>query len=265
MRTIKIGCTGDDVAMMKESLRRLGYTTAAGNVFTEADKPVVMQFQHNNGLGADGIVGFMTWERLLFNGKPASAKLTDEDFSLVARLLDCEAAAIKAVQAVETGGKGGFLTAGKPMILFEGHCFWKQLVERKYDPNKYVKGNEDILYKTWTKAHYKGGLGEYGRLEKARKINRDAADASASWGMFQVMGFNHNACGEKSVASFVASMCESERKQLLLTARFIHNNMKMSAALAKKDWATFARLYNGPMYSSNSYDKKLKMAYEKYK
>lgn len=265
MRTIKIGSTGDDVALMKESLRRLGYQTSAGNGFEEADKPVVMQFQQSNGLGADGIVGFMTWERLLFNGRPASAKLTDQDFALVAKLLGCEPAAIKAVQAVETGGKGGFLTTDKPTILFEGHCFWKQLEARKYDPNKYVKGNEDILYKTWTKAHYKGGLAEYGRLERARKINRDAADASASWGMFQVMGFNHKACGEKSVSSFVASICESERKQLILTARFIHNNARMATALAGKDWATFAKMYNGPMYSSNSYDKKLRNAYEKYK
>lgn len=109
MRTIKIGCTGDDVALMKESFRRLGYTTTVGNMFEEADKSVVMQFQRDNELTADGIVGFMTWEQLLFNGKPSSVKLADEDFTLVAKLLDCEPSAIKAVQAVETGGKGDSL------------------------------------------------------------------------------------------------------------------------------------------------------------
>lgn len=265
MRTIKTGCMGDDVALMKEKLHDMGYKTTMGTSFETADKQKVVQFQCDNGLEADGIIGFKTWEKILFAGKEVSGKLTDEDFTIVAKLLDCEPAAIKAVQKVETDGKGGFLSFGKPTILFEGHCFWKQLQAKKLNPTKFIKGNEDILYKTWTKAHYKGGLGEYARLEKARKINRDAADASASWGMFQVMGFNFKACGESSVSSFVASMCESERKQLVLTARFIHGNPRMLAALAARNWAGFAKLYNGPMYAANSYDKKLKRAYEKYK
>ncbi|WP_371413546.1 MULTISPECIES: N-acetylmuramidase domain-containing protein [Bacteroides] len=33
-----------------------------------------------------------------------------------------------------------------------------------------MKGNENILYPKWEKGHYKGGIGEYDRLEQARKI-----------------------------------------------------------------------------------------------
>lgn len=196
--------------------------------------------------------------------KTNSGRLIDEDFTQVAELLGCEPAALKAVQQVETGGRGGFFSPGRPAILFEGHIFWTQLKKRGSNPEDYVKGNENILYPKWEKGHYKGGIGEYDRLEQARKINREAADASASWGMFQIMGFNYAACGEESIESFVRSMCESEFKQLLLTANFIKKNSQMLQALQARDWAVFAKCYNGPAYAQNRYDVKLEAAYQKY-
>ena len=196
--------------------------------------------------------------------KSNSGRLIDEDFTQVAELLGCEPAALKAVEQVETGGRGGFFSPGRPAILFEGHIFWTQLKKRGSNPEDYVKGNENILYPKWEKGHYKGGIGEYDRLEQARKINREAADASASWGMFQIMGFNYAACGEESIESFVRSMCESEFKQLLLTANFIKKNSQMLQALQARDWAVFAKCYNGPAYAQNRYDVKLEAAYQKY-
>ena len=123
-----------------------------------------------------------------------------------------------------------------------------------------MAGNENILYPKWEKGHYKGGLREYERLEQARRINYEAADASASWGMFRVMGFNYAACGERSVESFVNAMCESGLKQLILSARFI-KQAGMLPALQNKNWAEFARRYNGPAYAQNRYDEKLAEAY----
>lgn len=196
--------------------------------------------------------------------KSNSGRLTDENSTQIAELLGCEPAVLKAVQQVETGGRGGFFSPGKPAILFEGHIFWTQLKKRGSNPEDYVKGNENILYPKWEKGRYKGGIGEYDRLEQARKINREAADASASWGMFQIMGFNYAACGEESIESFVRSMCESEFKQLLLTANFIKKNSQMLQALQAKDWVVFAKCYNGPAYAQNSYDVKLEAAYLKY-
>ena len=190
--------------------------------------------------------------------------LGNEDFIQVFRMLGCEFAALKAVQQVETGGKGGFFAPGKPSILFEGHIFWIQLKKRGLNPADYVTGNETILYSKWSMQYYKGGIGEYDRLEQARKINREAADASISWGMFQIMGFNYVACGEESVESFVESMCESEYRQLLLFANFIKNNPPMLRALQSKDWDKFAKYYNGPAYAQNRYDKKLEEAYRKF-
>lgn len=191
--------------------------------------------------------------------------LTNDDFNQISQILECEPAALKAVQQVETGGRGGFFPSGKPAILFEGHIFGKQLQERGLNPKEFLSGNEDILFPRWNRRFYKDGICEYDRLEKARKIHKEAADASTSWGMFQIMGFNYAACDEASVESFVQSMCKSESKQLLLFANFIKNNGKMLHALQSKDWAAFAKCYNGPRYAENRYDVKLEGAYRKFK
>lgn len=264
MKTIRLGNTGEDVSLAKENLVRNGYQVNQSASFDENMKHAVINFQRKNGLDADGIIGYRTWEALLFGGRPVSEKLTEEDFILMAQLLGCETAALKAVQKVETGGRGGFFAPGKPAILFEGHVFWKQLENRGFNPNKYVTGNEDILYSKWEKGHYKGGIKEYERLEKARSINREAADASASWGMFQIMGFNYMACDEKSVEGFVTAMCESERKQLILSGRFIKKGGMLPELIAK-NWSEFASKYNGKGYKQNKYDEKLQSAYNSFK
>ena len=262
MRTVKFKSTGAEVDMLQTLL---GIETNENHEFDSQTNDRVIEFQKNHGLVADGIVGYRTWEALLFQGEKPMRGISDEYFRKAALLLDCETEALKAVQTVETGGRGGFFDNDKPAILFEGHVFWKQLKAQGIDPLSVVKGNEDIVYEKWTKLHYKGGVKEYDRLERARKINRDAADASASWGMFQIMGFNHKACGEKTVSGFVEAMCRSEIDQLLLSARFINGNKVMLDALQKKNWAAFAKAYNGPAYAQNQYDVKMANAYNKCK
>lgn len=49
-----------------------------------------------------------------------SKRLSEGDFGLVAWLLNCELAVLKAVQRVETGGKGGLFAPGKTTILLKG-------------------------------------------------------------------------------------------------------------------------------------------------
>lgn len=82
-------------------------------------------------------------------------------------------------------------------ILFERYIFWSQLKKRGLNPKDYVHSNEAILYPKWSRLYYKGGIREYDRLEQTRKINRKAADASVSWVMFQIMGFNYAICSKK--------------------------------------------------------------------
>ena len=191
--------------------------------------------------------------------------ITDDDIATRAKTLEVEPAALKAVWKVETGGRGGFLPNDKPVILFEGHIFWQQLRARGLNPQNYVKGNEDILYQRFDKTKYVGGVYEHDRLDRAIEINEDAALASASWGMFQIMGYLYKKCGCNTVQEFVAKMEESELSQLDLFIDLLKANSNMHNALKKLDWQTFAKLYNGPEYAQYKYDEKLAKAYFSYK
>ena len=89
------------------------------------------------------------------------------------------------------------------------------------------------------------------------------ANYAASWGMFQVMGFNYKTCGCKSIDEFVEKMCTSHEQQLLLSINFIKNSNLM-VPLQKRQWATFAKGYNGPGFAQNKYHIKLQAAYNNY-
>lgn len=189
--------------------------------------------------------------------------LTEDDFQRVADWLGVEVAAIKTVQTVETSDHGGSVVPGGPIILFEGHAFWHELKKWGSDPEKYVIGNENILYPSWRREHHYGGIREYERLEKARRIHKGAAGASTSWGMFQVMGFNYVMCGYGCVNEMVKDMCTGEDKQLEAFARFI-KLAGLRPNLERKDWTGFDKRYNGSGYVQNQYDKKLEEAYRRF-
>jgi N-acetylmuramidase-like protein len=93
--------------------------------------------------------------------------------------------------------------------------------------------------------------------------HREAALASASWGAFQIMGFNHRACGFATASDFAQSLSLSASNQLSAFLEFC----KAKGAhtyLATKDWAGFASHYNGPDYRVNHYDRNLAAAYQRF-
>lgn len=265
MKTLRTGATGDEVVTLQNLLNEWEYTCPQTGVFDETTERTVRDFQQDQGLSADGIVGKRTWETLQDEAKRELMpfKLCENDFVRAAKLLDVEVAAIKAVQEVETGGRGGFIRIGYPTILFEGHIFWSQLKKQGLNPEDYVVGNEDILYPKWTKKFYKQGMAEYDRLSRAKNINETAALCSASWGMWQIMGFNYAACGCASVYDFGTEMQLHEGTQLNLFVEFLRTN-GLDKYLRNKDWAQFARHYNGSGYKENRYDEKLESAYWKH-
>lgn len=193
-------------------------------------------------------------------------KLTNEMIKDLANRLGIEPALLKAVQLVEAAGRDGFLSDGRPQILFEGHIMYKEF-HKKFpdrDLDYLCKRFSMVFYPKWDKSKYFGGLGEYKRLELAKEIDEECALKATSWGMFQIMGFNHNLCGCKDVFDFVHKMSESHEKQLELMYYFM-NNSGCLKELKEKDWAGFAKKYNGPGYAQNAYDQKLRNAYENFK
>ncbi|HSJ69330.1 MAG TPA: N-acetylmuramidase domain-containing protein [Anditalea sp.] len=195
---------------------------------------------------------------------------------------------VKAVIEVESSGRG-HLKNGNAKILFEGHLFWRLLKNKGMSDDeleKLQKSNKDILYKSWSREFYKGGIGEYDRLERAKKIDPKLAVYSASWGLFQVLGenFEHNIksrIGEekdqyKSWIEFEARQHEHEKYHFLDFLAFIMTKKMKGTPLVdfisenenrdgKYDWSNFAHGYNGSGYKANRYDVRLQAAYEKHK
>lgn len=193
-------------------------------------------------------------------------KLTNEMIKDLATRLGLEPALLKSVQLVEAAGRDGFLADGRPQILFEGHIMYKE-VHKKFpdrDLAYLCKRYSTIFFPKWDKSKYLGGVHEYKRLELAKEIDEECALKSASWGMFQIMGFNHKICGCQDVYDFVHKVSESHEKQLELMYYFMHNSGCLKN-LKEKDWAGFAKKYNGPGYAQNAYDQKLRNAYENFK
>lgn len=186
--------------------------------------------------------------------EPAQRGLTAADWQRAARTLGVDVAAIQAVAEVEAP-RTGFLADGRPRILFEAHQFSSRT------GGQYDRSHPDVSSPRWNRDLYQGGAAEYTRLSEAMALNGDAALQSASWGRFQIMGFNHEAAGYANVRDFVAGMQHSEGRQLDAFVSFIQAHPTMHTALRNHDWASFAAAYNGPGYAANQYDTRMAEAH----
>ena len=180
-----------------------------------------------------------------------SRSITQPALQRAADKLGASVAHVRAVIAVEAGG-AGFLPDGRPKILFERHKF-SQFTGGKFDAT-----HGDLS--SSVAGGYRGGEAEYLRLYKALQLDGEAAVRATSWGAFQIMGFNWQACGEKSLWGFLLAMHDNEDAQLALFVEFLLSQ-GLAPPLRARDWATFARGYNGPGYARNQYDTKLAAAY----
>lgn len=192
-------------------------------------------------------------------------QITRTHFVAAAHELDCEPAAVQAVATVETRAEA-FLDDGRPVILFERHKF-----------HQFTKGRYTAAYPGISNPDA-GGYGQAGawqheRLGLAASLDRTAALKSASWGMFQIMGFNHALAGHPALQAFINAMYAGEPEHLAAFVAFIKNDRRahpatrvtLAQALRTRDWASFAYLYNGSDYRVNRYDTKMAAEYAKAK
>jgi hypothetical protein len=182
--------------------------------------------------------------------------LVHQDYLAAANRLRCDVAAVKAVCEVEAP-KGGFFPDGTPTTLFEGHKF------HAFTDGRFSETHPEISYESWTREHYGDWRREKERLAEAIALDREAALKSASWGKFQIMGFNHKAAGFLRVQAFVNAMYESEGAQLQAFVNFVLHE-KLDDELRDRRWADFARKYNGPGFKANRYDTKLAAAFSRH-
>ncbi|NBC34188.1 MAG: DUF3380 domain-containing protein [Alphaproteobacteria bacterium] len=182
------------------------------------------------------------------------------DAGLVARAaaaLDCDAAAVAAVMEIESSGSG-MVAPGRCTVRFEGATFHR-LTGGRFDAVR-----PDLSMPSWrdNAGFVRGGLAEWERVEQAADLDHEGAYKSASYGLFQIMGFNYPIAGYAAVDDFVNEMNAGEAGQVTAFVRFLCG-AGLDAPLRRQDWRTFARGYNGPG-QVDTYADKLAAAYARH-
>ena len=189
--------------------------------------------------------------------------LTNSDFSNAAITLGIEPAAIKAFAQVESAGSG-FDSEGHPKVLFERHVMYRSLKAKFGAMFAADKASKFPDLVNSAPGGYGKGSQQKLRIEAAAKIDRECALESASWGAFQIMGLHWEALGYPKLQDFINAMYRDEAAQLDAFVRFVKANPAIWSALKARDWAKFAKNYNGPNYAANKYDIKMAAAFERH-
>lgn len=176
----------------------------------------------------------------------------------IADRLQVPLSSLLAVAETESGGRATWPVHGQPMpaIRFEGHYFHRRL-----------KGKQLEEAVAAGLAHPRAGRvknprsfeARYDMLQRAMKINAQAALESISMGLGQVMGAHWKSLGFKSVEEMWQFAKSGIPGQVEIMARFIEKN-NLARHLRSKNWAAFAKAYNGPAYKKNAYDTKMATA-----
>jgi hypothetical protein len=262
--TLRLDDVGLDVLHLQKRLNELGANPRLlpDGQFGEATERAVRVFQQRAGLVVDGVAGPKTMAALA--GHSTSRLLGQRDLQRAADRLGVPLASVMALNAVESRGEG-FAANGRPVILFERHVMHERL-----QANGLSETEADALAARFpalvnrTRGGYAGGTAEHQRLAAARQLHESAALESASWGLFQVMGYHWQALGYDSAQDFTERMARHESEHLEAFVRFIEADLALHKALKSRNWKQFARIYNGPAYARNLYDVKLARAFEQF-
>lgn len=199
-------------------------------------------------------------------------KLDDIDLPMVGKTIDVGEDAIHSILDTEARSSG-FDSYGRPTMLYEPHVMYR-MVRAKGDPLLLERVvDEGLAYPKWGQKPYPRD--SYQRLMAAYKIAPNEALSSSSWGLGQLMGFNHALAGYKSPEAMVQAFMDDEEYQLRGMIRFI-----ISAGLddelraldrAKTDSQliaaarALARGYNGAGFEKNGYHLKLVSSIKKWR
>lgn len=196
---------------------------------------------------------FKTLRAAGFRG--AGVRATEADFAAAAARLGTGARELHAVITVESAGSG-FYSDGRPKMLFEPHVLFRHLTGDKLTAA--VKAG--LAYPKWgTKPYPKDS---YPRLIQALEIDETAALMACSWGLTQILGENHLACGYTTPQQMVAAFAAGEAAQLTATADLMASK-GLGKALKAHDWPAVAKGWNGAAYARQGYQTKLALAFAK--
>ncbi|MEG3766658.1 N-acetylmuramidase domain-containing protein [Alteromonas sp. 14N.309.X.WAT.G.H12] len=177
-----------------------------------------------------------------------------------------------AVLCVESGGKGFEQNNSDKMIIrFENHKFWQYWGRHnaaqfnqhfRYRSDKVWLGHEwrKSVNTPWQPFHGRQTT-EWEVFEFARLLNEEAAMLSISMGAPQIMGFNHERIGYRSVTEMFDAF--SSHIQYQIGGLFEFFSPQMLQYLRDHDFVNFAGMYNGAGQKA-VYGEKIRKHYEAF-
>jgi hypothetical protein len=259
-KVLKYRDSGEEVKLLQRALNeKVGLNMKADGVFGKLTEEGLRSFQQRQGIKQTGEYDEATQQLL--------AGFIDNKYLRVSTIVEKAKAnsippsMLLAFREVESR-EAGFLPDGRAIILFERHKFYAWLVRNKGQQfaDSIAKTQSNIC--SPERGGYYGYEREHDRLRIAEGISVDGAWSSASWGMFQVMGFNYSLCGYFNLRDFITDMKLSESKHLDAAIGFLKNVNGLMAAMRQRNYTRVAELYNGK--DQQGYDVKMREADKKY-
>jgi hypothetical protein len=262
MKKLVYGNNGEEVVLLQRALNELlGKSIKTDGDYGKITEELVRIFQRKNKLEQNGIYGDK--ERTIIEPLISKKYLRYSEIDTIANKARLPVNVIKAIRVVEARG-AGFLPDGRTIILFERHKFYNNLI------SKFGIVKADQVFKLHPsicnplRGGYKGNEAEYPRIELAMKFDTESALRSASFGLFQIMGFNFKSAGYSTVEAFVNAMKQSEKNHLSAVISFIKTNRRLKEAVETSNFDKIAEYYNGVSYRENNYHIKLANAAKKF-
>lgn len=193
------------------------------------------------------------------------SKTVIKQIELMAAELRVEPAALLAVAEVESAGVSEWNVHGqmKPAIRFEGHYFHRILKAKNKAKLRQAVAAGLANPRAGAVKNPNSFSARYDLLERAAKIDRDAAYESTSWGLGQVMGAHWAKLGYASVEALVKDAMRGVDGQVRIMQKYIRA-FGLVDELQSKGWLSFALQYNGPAARKNRYDAKIAAAYKRW-
>lgn len=220
---------------------------------------------------------------LSFLGDFTGGEVSKTDIEAAAKDLACDADLIYAIARQESAHSSFITIEGRtvPTILYERHWFRKLTMPGKKPPSPYEKDHYAICGPAYHRTHTdkktkklvdnvtgvapidddvygSSGLHQYKRLVEAYGLDKSAALQSASWGKFQIMGFNFKPAGFGDVFAFVKAMSTGDPAHIKAFLKFAKSNAVLLKGLRTRDFEMIAAGHNGadwrktnPEYASN--------------
>lgn len=194
-------------------------------------------------------------------------KLTLDQINSICASFGIEKEALRTIIRVECSGDG-FNEDGSLKIQFEPLWFARYLKQFgiPYQMEVISINGRDEYNISAKSIKFSNGIEtqsqEYEAFNKACLIHKEAAMLSTSFGMGQIMGFNHKAAGYATAEHMVIDFKNSEMFHVIGMVRFMRANKNLWAAFKSKNWDRVAFYYNGAAYKSMKYDTKLAAEYQ---